>query len=471
MDNNEMSKKPFLDGFFKFSSRGGSFKADVIAGIVTFLAMCYILPVNAGILSDAGMSQFGVYASTGLVSALACLIMGFVANAPIALSAGMGLNAFFTYTICLQLGYSWQEAMIVLFITGIIFFSFSLTPIRRKIIAAFPNDLKRIISAGLGAFIAFVGLNKSQIIISSPSTLVTLGSLSSPGVIICIAGVFLVFFLSNLKTKHTWINSLAVPMTMFLVAITGYIITCCGINDPTLPNIHINQNWGIHDYDKVIFFGFLDKSNSNSFLDMLGKIFSNPATYGIIFSLIFVNLFDTTATLMAVGRSTGVADENGNLTNNRAIMADAIGALVCAPLGTCTVTSFAESAIGVASGARAGLAAIVTGLLFLLSSFVYPVFELFTAPSVYGLALISVGGLIFSSNLAELNWKEVEIGFSAFVTIILIILTYSLTNGIGFGLLTYIVISLARGKGKQINWILYLITGFYILSFVINEIL
>jgi AGZA family xanthine/uracil permease-like MFS transporter len=209
----------------------------------------------------------------------------------------------------------------------------------------------------------------------------------------------------------------------------------------------------------------------SEFWGLVGNIFARPASYVIIFSLIFVNLFDTTATLMAIGQGTTIFGADGKIKDNRAIMADATGALICAPLGTATVTSFVESTIGVKLGARTGLASVVTGLCFLLAAFIYPVFELFTYSCVSCAALVSVGGLIFASNLKSLHWDEPEIAFSAFITILMIILTYSLTNGIGFGLIVYCLIMLARKKGKEISWVLYLISIIYLISFALNEAL
>jgi len=474
-------KAPFWKRFFHYEEKGATLSGDLIGGLVTFLAMCYILPVNSAILSATGMDARGVFASTAIVSAAVTLIMALYANAPIALSAGMGLNAFLAYTVCGSLGYSWQEAMVLLTITGIVFFVFSLTPVRRKIIAAFPKDLKCIISAGLGGFIAFVGLKGSGIIVSNSSTLVGLGSLSSPDVLLALLGLFLVFVLMHIKTKRGLLSSLAVPVTMLFVAILGLVIreSCLasGMDAETnawlnaLPSVDFSTGWGINGYDKVLFYGYLDGSSSNpDFGSLLSGVFGNPASYAVMFSLIFVNLFDTTATLMAVGRDTGVTDENGDLKNNRAVVADAAGALICAPFGTATVTSFAESTVGVKSGARTGLASVVTGLLFLLSAFIYPIFQLFTSSCVTACALLSVGALIFSSNLAEIDWREPEIGFSAFMTVLFIVLTYSLTNGIGFGLITYLLIRLARGKAKETSWILYVVGVFYLASFVVNEV-
>jgi AGZA family xanthine/uracil permease-like MFS transporter len=472
-----------ISKFFHIKERGSRVQSELLGGLVTFLAMCYILPVNASILGATGMNSLGVFASTALVSGIVTLIMALVANCPIALSAGMGLNAYLAYTVCGQLGYSWQEAMILLTITGIIFFVFSLTPVRRKIIESFPVDLQCIISAGLGGFIAFVGLKGSGIITSSAATYVSLGSLSDPAVLVSLFGILLVFALLNIKTKKGLLSSLAVPLGMLAVALVGVIVRAsmqgAGADSKlyaNLPWADFSTGWGINNFQDVFFYGLASNNLEGvkygaDFGQLIVDVLKNPASYVIIFSLIFVNLFDTTATLMAIGRGTTIFGADGKIKDNKAIMADATGALICAPLGTATVTSFVESTIGVKIGARTGLASVVTGVLFLLSMFIYPVFQLFTYSCVSCAALVVVGAMIFSSNLKQLHWDEPEIGFSAFITILMIVLTYSLTNGIGFGLLTYCIIMLARGKGKEISWILYVIAGAYVVSFALNEVL
>ncbi len=475
-ETQELKKENFISRFFHIRERNGKVSNEILGGVVVFLAMCYILPVNASILSNTGMSSLGVFASTAIVSAIATILMGLIANCPIALSAGMGLNAYLSYTVCGVLGYNWQECLILLTITGILFFIFSLTPIRRKIIDAFPIDLKSIISAGLGAFIAFVGLKGSGIIASDSSTLVTLVELTSPVVIITIIRIFHVLFLMFFKTKRGILSSLAVPIGMLATALLGYLIWALTGADASssLPHADFTSNWGAGSITDVIFYGLIGSdatyASGSAFADSLVNVLTNPISYAVIFSMIFVNMFDTTATLMAVGRDVGIMDENGKMTNNRAIIADATGALICAPLGTSTVTSFAESTIGVKIGARTGLSAIVTGLLFLLAAFIYPIFELFTYSCVSCAALVSVGALIFVNNLQKINWKDAAIGFSAFITVMMIVLTYSLTDGIGFGLLTYIIIMLATRRGKEVNWIIYVVTAFYIVCFAINAI-
>jgi AGZA family xanthine/uracil permease-like MFS transporter len=482
-DSATLKPESKLSRFFHIRERGSSPRNEIIGGFVTFLAMCYILPVNSAILSSAGMNALGVFASTALVSAVVTLIMGLVANCPVSLSAGMGLNAYLAYTVCGALGYSWQEGMILLTVTGIVFFIFSLTNVRRKIIDAFPVDLQCIISAGLGGFIAFVGLKGSGIIVANSGTLVGLGSLSDPAVLLSIAGILLVFALLNIKTKKGLLSSLSVPIGMLTVALVGFIVRAsmqaAGAEESlyaSLPYADFTTGWGANNYQDVFFYGLLSTNQEgvvygSDFGALIGKTFANPASYVIMFSLIFVNLFDTTATLMAIGRGTTIFGEDGKMKDNKVIMADATGALICAPLGTATVTSFVESTIGVKIGARTGLAAVTSAALFLLSMFAYPLFQLFTYSCVSSCALVCVGAMIFSGNLKALEWEEPEVGFSAFITILMIILTYSLTNGIGFGLLTYCVIMLARGKGKQISWILYVVSGVYVLSFALNEVL
>jgi AGZA family xanthine/uracil permease-like MFS transporter len=411
--------------------------------------------------------------ATALVSGIVTLIMAIVANCPVALSAGMGLNAYLAYTVCGALHYTWQEGMILLTVTGILFFIFSLTPVRRKIIDAFPMDLKAIISAGLGAFIAFVGLKGAGIVTKDDSTFVTLGSLSDPAVILSIVGILIVLALMNIKTKKGLLSSLAVPIGMLFVALLGYIIRLAGVNNANLPYADFTQGWGwqsFGNYANVFAYGLFGSSSGQDFWGMVGGVFSNPASYAVIFSLIFVNMFDTSATLMAIGRDTDIFGADGKMKDNKVIMADATGALICAPLGTATVTSFVESTIGVKLGARTGLASIVTGGLFLLAAFIYPVFQLFTYSCVSCAALVAVGAMIFAGNLKTIKWIDPAIGFSAFITILMIVLTYSLTNGIGFGLLAYCVIMLASKRGKEINWILYVVASFYLVSFAVNEI-
>lgn len=457
--------------FFKLKERKTSVLTEILGGLITFIAMCYILPVNTTILSSMGMSSNGVFIATALCSGIITIFMGLFANYPVALSAGMGLNAFLTYTVSQSLGYSWQECMVLLTITGIIFFVMSITPVRKKILESIPRDLKNIISAGLGGFIALVGLKGSGIIVANGSTYVTLGDLSNPSVLIALLAIFIAFTLFILKTKHKMINNMAIPIAVCFAAAAGLIVNAIGgFADNSLPSI--SGNFGIDGFQDVFLYGIFssDASINKDILGLTMDVIAKPQTYAIIFSLIFVNLFDTTATLLAINHKIPMFDKNGKMFSNRTIMVDATGALVCGPLGTSTVTSFVESTVGAELGAKTGLASVVTGLLFIIAGFAFPIFSIFTSSCVTAPALVCVGGIIFTSNLGEIDWKDVPTSFAAFVTVLMVILTYSLTNGIGFGLIAYVLMMLASKRGKEINWVLYLISAFFVLSFTVNEL-
>ena len=312
-----------LEKIFGLKKHNASLKTEIIDGLVTFVAMCYILPINASILGQSGMDPAGVFTMTAIISFIVTMIMGMVANYPIVLSAGMGLNAYFTYTLCIGSGFSWQESMIVLTIAGLLFFVFSLTPVRKMIIEAIPKDLKAIISCALGVFIAFVGLKNSGIIIADPEgTLVTLGNFADPGMLIAILTVILCFGLMFIKNKT--VSNLAIPIAILVAAVAGVTVSTIMINNgslslndkttlPIAPWVSGVQ-WGFQvDGVKNVFlygiFGASDPSRSIvsgpfDFGESLAKILTTPATYVAIFSMMFVNLFDTTATLLAVGKNT-----------------------------------------------------------------------------------------------------------------------------------------------------------------------
>lgn len=484
----------FLDSFFHVKERGGSIKNEIIGGLITFVAMCYILPINSSILSDAGMSSAGVFIMTAILSFVVTLIMGLVANYPISLSAGMGLNAFLAYTLCGTLGFSWQEAMILLTIAGILFFVLSLTPVRKIIIESIPKDIKIIIAASLGAFICFVGLKNSGVITSNSSTFVELNTFVNPAVLISFVSIVLCFGLMFCKNKI--VKSLAVPISIAFSAIVGIIVSEVLIGNnllsskagqwiysisaidgrvSTLPIFPTHTGVKFMDFSgvkEVFFFGALNESSSFDFGKSFVNVISNPASYVAIFSLIFVNLFDTTATLLAVGRDVGIINSEGKMENyQRAVLADATGALICGPLGTSTVTSFAESGIGVSLGAKTGLAAVVSSLMFLLSIFIYPIFSIFTYGSVTAPALVCVGAMIFVNNIKDLDWKNPIVGFTAFITIIFALLTYSIANGIGIGLITYTVMMLFARKHKEVGVPIYVIACLFLLSFALQAVL
>ena len=474
----------FFEKLFGLRAKGTTIKTEIIGGLITFIAMCYILPVNAGILSAMGMDSAGVFVSTALVGFIATMIMGLVANYPIVLSAGMGLNAYITSSVSKDFGFTWQESMILLTITGILFFAMSLTPIRKIIIETIPKDLKLIISAGLGAFICFVGLKTSEIISDNPDTLVSLGSLSQPSILIALIGTVLCFGLMFVKRPN--LAKMAIPLGILFTAIIGvvtYLIIYYGFGAghtgldglpiPPWLDDSLEKMWGGQGLEKVVFFGYANSETkpAESFGEMLAKIFSTPGTYIAIFSMIFVNLFDTTSTLLAIGKDAGIIDEQGKMKNsNRAVLADATGALICAPLGTSTVTSFAESGVGVSLGAKTGLAAVTAAFMFLLAAFIYPVFSIFTVGSVTAPALIAVGTMIFVGNFKEINFNDKIAAFTGFITVIMILLTYSISYGLGIGLITYCTMMLFARRGREISPVTYVISALFILAFAANEI-
>ncbi|MDY5668926.1 MAG: NCS2 family permease [Bacilli bacterium] len=472
---------------FHLKERKTNVKTEIIAGLITFIAMCYILPVNTSILSAMGMDKGGVFAMTALMSCAVTLIMALVANYPVVLSAGMGLNAYLAFTLGNSLGFtSWQQKMILLTIAGILFFVFSLTPVRKILLEAIPKKLQLIISLALGGFIALVGLKSSGIVASNASTIVSLGSFTNPGVVIALIGIFVTLLFMFAKNKT--LSQLAIPFGLLITAVaasvtsiilrsTGATVnTITGYNLPVMPwDPESGVSFGLSGIDKVFMYGLFDTAGGytiEQFGNDIVKVLANPASYIAIFSLMFVNLFDTTATLLAVGTNAGIIDENGKMSNyRRAVLADATGALLCAPMGTSTLTSFAESNVGIEIGARTGLAALTAAGMFLLSSFIFPIFSIFTAGCVTAPALVSVGLLIISSSVKNLKFEERDIIFVAFITLLFTVLTYSIATGIGFGVIAYIIIYLIQGKHKEITIPLYVIAGLFIVSFVLTAVM
>ena len=485
----------FLNKLFHLEEKQASLKTEIIGGLITFIAMCYILPINASILGSPamGMNPQGVFVMTAFLSFLVTMIMGLVANYPIVLSAGMGLNAYIAYTLSSTFS-SWHQRMILLTVCGLLFFAFSLTPVRKKIIEAIPKDLKCIISAALGAFILFVGLKNSGIIIANSGTLVSLGNFADPAMLIALVSIFVTIAL--MFSRIGILKTMAIPFGIVFAAIAGLtaslIMTGTGAmtvengsgiyhfgdlegvvsNLPIAPWLTGAKFADIAPAKNVLFFGLLNSNyDGQQFGEDILKVFSSPVSYVAIFSMMFVNLFDTTATLIAIGEKTGVIDENGKMQNyRRVVLADAAGALICGPLGTSTVTSFAESNVGVSMGAKTGLSAAIAALMFLLSAFIYPVFSIFTAFSVTAPALVCVGLMIITSSVSNMDLKNPEIVFSAAMGVLFAVLCYSISNGIGFALITYCVIKTVQGKYKEVGVPIYVIAGLFVIAFAAETI-
>ena len=430
-----------LDDFFKFKENGADYRTEIIAGITTFLAMAYILGVNPSMLAEGGMPANAVFFSTAIASGLACIVMGLVAKFPVGLAPGMGLNALFTYTIILEMGNSWETALAAVFISSIIFFIITISGLREAILNLIPADLKIGIGAGIGFFLAFLGFKGAGIIVNDPSTYVTMGNLLAPSVILALIGILitLVFYIRKVPA--------AVFFGMIITAAIGIVFSFLGFGTgnplmPSIPAQFISVN-----FDFSLFGGFLRG---------FAQLFSNiPNLFMMVFSLLFVTFFDATGTLMSLGKQCGFIDEKGqSMGIEKAFLSDAIGGIIGSVCGTSTVTAFVESATAVGMGAKTGLSAVVTGILFLLSIFVAPLILALFTPSVTAAALVIVGFLMMAQ-LGSVNWANAVISASVFMTIIMMILSYSISIGIAWGFIAYFVGSIAEGKFKEMGWGMY----------------
>lgn len=455
---------------FKIKEKGSSVGKEIIAGIVLFLCTCYLIPTNASILAGAGMDEAGVYAASALVTFVSTFLFALIANVPMMLATGMGLNSLFAVTIVKELHYSWQEAMFIVLLSSIVYFILSITPARVKILNAFPSNLKKIISTGLGVFIAFVGFFGANIFVPGESMGLTLGNLTSPSVLLALGGIILILVLSLAKTKLTFLNTFAVPICILLVAAVGLILSSCGVEDPNLPSVDFTSGWGINNLEKVFLFGIFDSSISIDFVSIMANVFSNPLSYILIFSIVFTNFLNSAAVFMLIGKDTGMVNEDGTVRSNRYLLADSIGGISSAILGTSPVSSLAESAVPVAMGAKTGLTGVVASLSFLAAAFVYPIFQVFSYSSVTACALVYIGATVFMGNLKDIEWNKPEVAITAFFCIAMIIGTYSLNDGIGIAVIIYVLISLCQKKWKEIHPLLYAFLAVYLASFVLQAV-
>lgn len=440
------------DNFFRFKEQGTDFKTEIIAGITTFLAMAYILGVNPAMLAEGGMPATGVFFATAVASGIACIIMGLFARYPVGLAPGMGLNALFTHTIILEMGNTWETALAAVFVSSILFLIITLSGLREAILNIIPMDLKLGIGAGIGFFLAFLGLTGAGIIVGEPSTLVAMGDLLAAPAFLAMIGILITLIFHVQKVPA------AVFFGMIITAVIGVVFTFFGFGTgdmlmPSIPTQFISFN-----FDMSLFGGFLRG---------FGQLFSNiPNLIMMVFSLLFVTFFDTTGTLMSLGRQCGFINEDGQAVGiEKAFLSDALGGIIGSVLGTSTVTAYVESATGVGMGAKTGLAAIVTGILFILSIFFAPlVLSLFTS-SVTAAALLIVG-ILMMAQLKDVQWDNVVVVASVFMTIIMMVLSYSISLGIAWGFLTYAVTTIATGKFREMSggiYALVIVFALYIL--------
>ncbi len=438
-----------LNKFFKLSENKTDVKTEIIAGITTFLAMSYILGVNPGMLAEGGMPATGVFFATAFASGIACIVMGLFSKYPIGLAPGMGLNALFTYTIILGMGNTWETGLAAIFISSILFFLITVSGLREAILNSIPQNLKLAIGAGIGFFLAFFGLKGAGIIVADPSTFVALGSLFSAPALLALIGIVVTLVLYVKKVP------IAVFIGLIVTAILGVIFTAVGfgVGDMTMPAIPAQ-----------FISTSIDTSLIGGFASGFTQLFSNiPNLILILFSLLFVTFFDTTGTLIPLARQCGFMDDEGNTQGiEKAFMADAIGGIIGSILGTSTVTAYVESATGIGLGGRTGLTAVVTGVLFLISIFFAPtVLALFTS-SVTAAALVIVG-ILMMTQLKDIEWDDLTVVATVFMTIIMMLLTYSISLGIAFGFLTFAITNIAIGKAKDLNKLVWIMTIIFII--------
>jgi adenine/guanine/hypoxanthine permease len=433
--------KSILDKIFKLSEHNTTVKTEIIAGITTFMTMAYILVVNPSILGDAGMDKDAVFAATAIAAFIGSTVMGLLANYPIALAPGMGLNAFFAYTVVLQMGYSWQFALCAVLIEGLIFILLTITNVREKIIDCIPGVLKHAVTAGIGLFIAFIGLVNAGIV-EGGGAILQLGNMQSPTVLLSIAGLVIAGVLLSKNVKGTFLLAMVVTTA---IGIVGGLVQLPSAIVSSVPSL------------KPVFLQALSVPASQIFsLDMLV----------IVFTFLFVDLFDTVGCLVGVASKGNMLDENGRLPKaKQALFADAIATTTGSLLGTSTVTAYVESASGIGEGGRTGLTAITTGVLFLLSLFFAPIFTAIPAQATAPVLILV--GVMMASSLLQIDFSDFTNAIPAFLTFAMMPLAYSIADGIIFGIISFTVLKLATGKKKEVNFSLILLSIMFILKFVL----
>lgn len=439
--------RTIIEKFFHTKELQTNIRTEIIAGMTTFMAMAYIIFVNPAMISQTGMDFGSAMMATCISAGIATIMMGLYANYPIALAAGMGENAFFTYTVCLTMGISWQVALGCVFIEGLFFIILTLTKFRQALIDAIPASLRYAIACGIGLFISFIGLIDAGLVVKHPATLVTLGDVISPPTILAICGLIIisVLLIKNIQGAMLW--------GILITAATGAMM-------------------GLVKYQGLV---SMPPSMSPTFfkMDILGAL--NVGLLSIIFVFLFMDIFDTVGTLAGVAELGGFMKQGKLPRAGKAMLTDAVGTCVGAACGTPTVTSFIESAAGIASGGRTGLTSVVTGLLFFLALFFSPLIRMIgggyqipggallhpvTAP-----ALIIVGSMMVRS-ITKIHWHDYTELIPSFLVIIMMPLTFSIATGVAVGFISFAALKLFTGRGREVSWLVYLLAVLFILRFV-----
>lgn len=449
-----------MEKLFKLKEHNTTVKTEVMAGITTFLTMAYILAVNPNMLSASGMDNGAVFTATALASALATFIMAFWANYPIALSAGMGLNAYFAYTVCLGqlqgIDDPWKIALAAVLVEGIIFIILSFFKLRETIVNAIPENLKYGITSGIGLFIAFVGLKGAGIVVSDDSTLVALGNFGRPEVALCLIGILVIAVMNHYNVKGSILWGILITWVLGIIAqLTGWYVVDPDAGAASLiPSLSASS--------------FIPPSISSTFCKFdFAWIGSHVSEFVVIvFSFLFVDMFDTIGTVIGVAEKADLLDEDGNLPRvGRVLMADAIGTVAGSMLGTSTVTSFVESSSGVAEGGKTGLTAMTTGILFLVALFLSPIF--LAIPSFATAPALVIVGFFMASSIKKMEFDgDLADAVGGYLAFLMMPLTYSIANGIMFGVLAWFIIKVCTGQLKKIHPVMYIVCALFIIRVI-----
>ncbi len=451
-----------MEKFFKLKEHKTDVRTEVIAGITTFMTMAYILAVNPSILGDSGMDTGAVFTATALASAIASFLMALTANLPFVLSAGMGLNAYFAYTVCGQMGYSWQVALAAVFVEGIIFILLSLTNVREAIFNAIPKTLKLAVSVGIGLFITFIGLQNAHVVVDS-STLVGLfsfsgsvkaGTFNSEGITVLLAliGILITAILVIKRVKGN------ILIGIFVTWILGILCQLTGLYVP-------NPEAGFYSLLPSGIFS-MPASVGPTFLKMSFEGIDIINFIVIMLAFLFVDMFDTLGTLIGCASKADMLDEEGKLPGIKgALLSDAVGTTVGAALGTSTITTFVESSSGIAEGGRTGLTSVVSGFFFLLSLFLSPLF--LAIPSFATAPALVIVGFLMMQQVTKIAFEDMAEAIPAFITIFAMPFMYSISEGISLGVISYVVINLVLGKRKNITILMYILAILFICKYIV----
>ncbi|EOR08144.1 MULTISPECIES: NCS2 family permease [Acinetobacter] len=429
------SSENVLERLFKLSENKTTFRTEVLAGVTTFLTMCYIIIVNPMILSETGMDHGAVFVATCLAAAIGCLVMGIIANYPIALAPGMGLNAYFTYSVCMGMGVPWQTALAAVFVSGLVFIAISMFKIREAIVNAIPMSLKFAIGGGIGLFLALIALKNSGIIVDNPATLVGLGDLKQPTVLLTLFGFLMIVVLHQFKVRGSIIISILV-----LTAISTVM--------------------GLSEFKGVV--GEIP-SIAPTFLQMDFEGLFTASLVGVIFVFFLVDLFDSTGTLVGVAHRAGLLQDGKLPRLKKALFADSTAIVAGAALGTSSTTPYIESSAGVAAGGRTGLTAVVVGVLFILCLFLAPLAQ--SVPSFATAPALLFVGVLMIQGITHIEWDDITEAVPAFLTIVFMPFSYSIADGIAMGFISYALIKLCTGKASTVPYMVWIVAVLWAIKF------